>query len=55
MDGGGRHFSAFHPAGSMILMADGSVHLLSQAASPRLVAALITAKGGEPVSVADIP
>jgi hypothetical protein len=39
----------------MILMADGSVHFMKESTSLRVVAALITANGHEPVSVADLP
>ena len=45
---------AFHPGGANILFGDGSVHFLSEDISIRVYARLVTRKGGEIVSDADI-
>jgi len=43
-------FSSFHPGGCHFVMADGSVHFLSETIAHDVLAALTTRAGGEPVS-----
>ncbi len=45
---------AFHPGGANVLFGDGSVHFLSEDISMRVYARLVTRKGGEIVSDADL-
>ena len=41
---------AFHPSGANLLYADGSVHFVDQSASADVVAAQLTAQGGDAAS-----
>lgn len=44
-------FYSFHPGGSQFLVADGSVHFLSESIEPKILAAVITRANGEPVTM----
>ena len=49
--GNNNEIYGFHSNGANIVMGDGSVHLLPKGTDVRIVAALITARGSEPVEL----
>jgi len=46
-------FYSFHVGGTNVAFADGSARFLSASVPAQVVAALCTARGGEPVSLGD--
>jgi prepilin-type processing-associated H-X9-DG protein len=53
MINGGNHYGiyAFHPGGAQLLFADGSVRFVAESTSADIVAALLTVRGGDAVTV----
>jgi prepilin-type processing-associated H-X9-DG protein len=49
----GQEFDSYHTGGANFLLLDGSVHFLRESIQPKVLAALLSRKGGEVLSAGD--